>query len=65
MDYGDIILKALTERIKTLEEEQVLWNRSIEKNWELANKLDEANPLIEELKKENEALEQKLEEVRK
>ena len=55
MDYGDIILKALTERIKTLEEEQVLWNRSIEKNWELANKLDEANLLIDELKKELEA----------
>ena len=55
MDYGDIILKAMAERIKVLEEEQVLWNRSIEKNWELANKLDEANLLIDELKKELEA----------
>ena len=64
-DYGDIILKALTERIKTLEEEQALWNRSIEKNWELANKLDEANLLIDELKKENVTLEQKFEEVGK
>ena len=52
MDYGDIILKAMAERIKTLEEEQALWNRSIEKNWELANKLDEANLMIDELKKE-------------
>ncbi len=65
MDYGDIILKAMAERIKALEEEQVLWNRSIEQVWTLTNKLDEANLLIEELKKENEALEQKLEEVRK
>ena len=52
MDYSDIILKALTERIKALEEEQGLWNRSIEKNWELTNKLDEANLMIDELKKE-------------
>jgi len=65
MDYSDIILKALTERIKALEEEQVLWNRSIEKNWELANKLDEANLMIDELKKENVTLEQKFEEVGK
>ena len=65
MDYGDIILKAMAERIKTLEEEQALWNRSIEKNWELANKLDEANLLIDELKKENVTLEQKFEEVGK
>ena len=54
-DYGDIILKALTERIKTLEEEQVLWDRSIEQVWTLTNKLDEANTLINELKKELEA----------
>ena len=52
MDYGNIILKAMAERIKALEEEQVLWNRSIEKNWELTNKLDEANLMIDELKKE-------------
>ena len=55
MDYGDIILKAMAERIKTLEEEQVLWNRSIEQVWTLTNKLDEANLMIDELKKELEA----------
>ena len=52
MDYGDIILKAMAERIKALEEEQALWNRSIEQVWTLTNKLDEANLLIDELKKE-------------
>ena len=65
MDYGDIILKAMAERIKALEEEQALWNRSIEQVWTLTNKLDEANLLIDELKKENVTLEQKFEEVGK
>ena len=65
MDYGNIILKAMAERIKALEEEQVLWNRSIEQVWTLTNKLDEANMLIDELKKENVTLEQKFEEVGK